>query len=100
MRSSLLLRVLPRQTWVCLPVCSKVNPLTPGCGEGRYSIYCRAPSKKNGQFMSKRPNPAHSFQGRSFKGSLREGAAGHVISSGIILRLVGIKVKFKVSLVV
>ena len=100
MRSSLLLRMLPNQTWVCLSVCSKVNPLTPGCGEGRYSIYCMAPCKKNGQFILKRPNPAHSFQGRSFKGSLREGAAEHVISSCIILRLAGIKVKFKVSSVV
>ena len=30
---------------------SKVNLLTPGCGEGKYSVYCRTPSKENGQLM-------------------------------------------------
>ena len=29
------LQVLPNQTWVRLPVCSKANLLTAGCGEGK-----------------------------------------------------------------
>ena len=34
---------------------SKAAVLTLGCGEGKYSIYCRLPSKENGQLMLKRP---------------------------------------------
>ena len=35
------------------------------------------------------------FQGKGFKGSARQGAAGCMISSHTVLRLVGIKVKFR-----
>ena len=38
-----------------------------------------------------------SFQGRGFKGRVREGAAGGMISSCTVLRLAGIKVKFQAS---
>ena len=31
-------RVLPKGTWVHL-LCNKANLLTPGCSEGKYSIY-------------------------------------------------------------
>ena len=30
------------QTWICLPMHSKANLMTPGCGEGKCSVYCRA----------------------------------------------------------
>ena len=62
MRSSLLLRVLPNQAWVRLSVCSKVNPLTPGCGEGRYSIYCTDHARRMGSSYSKDPTPLTAFR--------------------------------------
>ena len=37
-------------------------------GVGKYRINCRAPSKKNGQLMRKRPELPDCFQGRVFKG--------------------------------
>ena len=33
--------VLPNQTWVCSPSCSKANLLTPSCAEGKCSVYCK-----------------------------------------------------------
>ena len=97
MRSPLPLRVLLSQTWVHLPTCSKANALTPDCGEGKYSIYCKAPRKENGRLMLKRPKLPYGFQGRGFKGSVRDGAAVCVISLCTILGWVGIKVKFQAS---
>ena len=55
---------------------SKANLLIPVCSEGKYSIYCRAPSKKNGQLMLKRPKFPEGVQERVVKGSVSEGAAG------------------------
>ena len=49
----------------CL-LCSKVTVLTLGCGEGKYSIYCRA-KPANGQLMLQRPELPHGFQGKAFK---------------------------------
>ena len=34
--------ILMNQTCVNLPVCSKVNLLTLGWGEGKFSVYCKA----------------------------------------------------------
>ena len=76
---------------------SKVNLLTPGCGEGKYSVYCRVPNKENAWLMLKIPKLSDNFEGRSFKGSMRKGASGRMISMCTILRLVGIKVKFQAS---
>ena len=39
--------VLTNQTWVCSLPCCKTNLLTPGCGEGKNSIYCKAPDKES-----------------------------------------------------
>ena len=41
--------LLLNQTWVCLPpaLCSKASLLTPSGGEGKCSVYCRAPSKES-----------------------------------------------------
>ena len=58
--------MLLNQTQVHLPMCSTANLLTPGCDEVKYSIYCRASSKKNGQLMFKRPELPNGFQGRVF----------------------------------
>ena len=50
---------------------SKTNLLTPGCGEGKYSVYCRVPSKENKQLVLKRPELPNGFQGRVFKSNIR-----------------------------
>ena len=42
-------------------MCSKINLLTPGCDEGNNGIYCRAPSKENGQLMPQRPELPNGF---------------------------------------
>ena len=70
----MLKQLLLNLTWVRSPMGSKAKLLTLGCGEGRVSIYCRAPSKENGQLVLKRPELPNGFQGRGFKGSVREGA--------------------------
>ena len=44
--------MLLNQTWVHLPTHSKANLLTPGCGEGKCSVYCRAPSKESRQLSA------------------------------------------------
>lgn len=49
---------------------SKANLLTPGCDEGKYSDYCRTPSKENGQLRLKRPELLHGFQEKVFKDSV------------------------------
>ena len=92
-----LIALLLSQKWVRSPMNSKANLLTPACVEGQYSVYCRVPSKENRQLMLKRPKLPDGFQGRGFKGSVREGTAGYMISLCKILRLVGIKVKFQAS---
>ena len=72
------------QTWVHLPVHSKANLLAPGCGEGKYRVYCKAPNigptKEKGQLLNKRPELPDGFQGRVFKGKVRERVAGYLIS--------------------
>lgn len=71
--------VLSNQIWVYLPTSNKANLLTPGCGEGKYSIYHKALSKENGQLIFKRLELPTGFQGKGFKGSVRNGGAGCVI---------------------
>ena len=74
------------QTRVHLPSSSKASVLTSGCGEGKYSLYFRTPNKENGQLMFNRPKLPNDFQGRSFKGIVKEGASGYIISLCTILR--------------
>ena len=38
--------------------------------EGKYSVYCKAPSKENRQLMLKRPELPNVFQGSVFKGNI------------------------------
>ena len=75
----------------------EANLLTLGCGEGKHSVYHRAPSKENGQLLLKRPKLPYGFQGRGFKSNVREGSAGYMISPCTVLRLASIKVKFQAS---
>ena len=42
-------------TLVCLLDAQQSHLWTPGCGEGKYSIYCQAPSKEKGQLVFKKP---------------------------------------------
>ena len=37
--------LLLNQAWVCLPMHSKANLLTLGCGEGKCSVYCRSQAR-------------------------------------------------------
>lgn len=64
----------------CL-TCNKVNLLRLGCGEGKYSIHCVVPSKKNGQFMLKRSELPNGFQRRVFKGE----GGGHRLCDQLML---------------
>ena len=60
---------------------SKTNLLTPDCGEGKYSVYGKAPRKENGQLMPKSFKLPSRFSGGVFKGKVREGVTGCVIRS-------------------
>ena len=53
------------------------------------SINCRTPSRENGWLMLKRPKLPKGFQGRDFKGKLKERVAECLISSWIFFWLVG-----------
>ena len=77
--------VLLNQTRVHLPSSSKASLLTSRCGEGKYSLYFRTPNE-NGQLMFNRPKLPSNFQGRGFKGVVKEGASGYIISLCTILR--------------
>ena len=69
---------LPNWTEVCLPnTCSKANFLTQDCGERKYSIYCKAPSKEYGQLMLRRHKLPDGFQGSVLK-TVRECGGGEV----------------------
>ena len=51
-------------------MCSEANLLIPGCGEGKYSIYCRV---KQGKWAAlERSKLPDDFQGRVFKDRVRE----------------------------
>ena len=50
--------------------CSKVNLLTSGCGEGKYRVICRVPSKEKELLMCSRPKFPNGFQRRVFKSNI------------------------------
>ena len=88
------LALLPNQTWVHSPNIQQLQHTTYndmqqlGCGEGKYSVYCKAPKMgpiKNRQLMLKRPKPPDAFQGRFFKNGVRERITGSFIRSCTIL---------------
>ena len=57
--------------------CSKVNLLTSGCGEGKYRVICRVPSKEKELLMCSRPKFPNGFQRSNFKGpKVKEIVAG------------------------
>ena len=60
------------------PPGSKANLLTPGCGEGKYSIYCRCQAGM-GSLCSKDSNPHPlGLSGKGFKGNIwGEGCREH-----------------------
>lgn len=60
------------QTWVPSPTCSKGDLLTPGHGEGKPSVYCRAPYKESRQLVFKTSQLPDRFQESIFKGQVRE----------------------------
>lgn len=56
--------LLLNQTWGPLPKCSRAKAT--GCGEAKYSVYCRAPNKKSWQLRLKIRTPQLS-KGRLLK---------------------------------
>lgn len=89
--------VSPHQTWMCSPTRSKANVLTPGCGEGECSVYCRARQGERAAH-AENPHPPTAFREGALKAvCVRERVAGCVISSYAVLGLVGNKVKFRAS---
>ena len=54
--------LLPNQIQVHSPMHSKASLLTPGCGKGKHSVYCRVQSKESGQLMFKRPSILMAFR--------------------------------------
>ena len=86
----ILTHMLPNQTWVHSPCWNKASLLTPGCGEGKCSIYCKA---KQGAWATNAQKAWTSpFTKRYFKDSVREKVLGCVISSWPFFWLVGGKV--------
>ena len=53
---------------------NKADLLTWGCGEGKCSVYCRAPSKESRKLVIQRPELPKEFQGKVFKDKVREEA--------------------------
>ena len=72
--------MLLNQAWVLSPEHSKANLLTLSGVEGKYSVYCRAPSKENRHLMLKRPKLSDGFQGRVLKDRMGERVVVCVIS--------------------
>lgn len=66
----------------------KANLLTPGGGEGKYSVYYKAPHKENGWLMPRNPKLTKGFQQSLLKSQVREKVTGSMISSCIVLWLV------------
>jgi len=85
--------LLLNQTWVCLPpaLCSKASLLTPSGGEGKCSVYCRAPSKESRSQGLKGSSSSVAFrerflktrQGRGLQGM---GPACGQASDGLVVR--------------
>lgn len=81
--------VLPNQTWVCSPTCSKAGLLT-GCGEGKYSIYSRCQARGPGSQCLKDPNSPKAFGERFIKTRGGKGFCVYVcVSSWTFFCLVG-----------
>ena len=66
---------------------SKTNLVVPGCGEGKCSIYCKAPRKEYRRLIFKRPDISSGFQESILKGKMRERVSGCMISSCTVLWL-------------
>lgn len=54
--------LLPNQTWIHWPTHSKSSLQTPGCGEGKNSIYCRRQARRMGSLCSKDMSSSMVFQ--------------------------------------
>ena len=55
-----------------MPARSKANLLTLGCGEGKHSVYCRAPSKESRAASAQKVHSPDGFQGKVPKDRVME----------------------------
>ena len=62
------------KTWVRSPTHSKANLLTPGCGEGKCTAYCKAPYKESRTANAQKAKLPDGFQPSHCKGKVREGS--------------------------
>lgn len=59
------------KTWVCLSVCSKANLLTLVVLK-ESAVFVARPNKEYGQLIFNSPELSDGFQGKVFKGKVRE----------------------------
>ena len=72
------------------PSCSKVNLLTAGFGEDKYSVYCRMSSKKDEQLTLKKTQTPCWISGKGFfKAALEVRVAGCLSNSWTFFCFVG-----------
>lgn len=56
--------------------CRTADLLTLGCGEGKCSVYCKAPDKENVRLTLRKPGTPEGFQPNGFKDEVRKGGRG------------------------
>ena len=81
-------KLLPNQTRVPLPIHSNARLLTAGCGEGKWSVYCRMPKQGVQVNGAQKSWTLKGFQRKVFKDWVRERVAVHVIGSWTFFWLV------------
>ena len=77
------IKLLLNRTWVHLLAHSKAHLLTPGCSEGKCSVYCRCQARSPGSQCPKGQNSPVAFRERPLKTGL--GVVYYVISSWTLL---------------
>ena len=68
--------LLPNQTWVYLPTCSRVTLLTVGGGEEKGSVIAGCQARSPVVLVLKIPDLPEGLQGKVFKDRMREGGGG------------------------
>lgn len=66
--------------WIYYLPHRKANLLTLGCGERKYSIFCRVSSKENEWLMIKRAELLNGFKEKVLKGKMKERVVSPLMS--------------------